>query len=755
MFKKYNIKEEDGSYQITNVEKFVELIKTELDQRDTPKNIIDAIKASPNKNELEVPIDMIVGGEKLESLLMSVIDKSIASPKLLGGGKPQAASTLFEKNKRNLVMKTPEGWVKVEDYSKLTPKEKESVKITSNDLHFYTPKKPWIEVFPYKYKDLIAKSLGKEGEIDKELLKMIGFRIPNQSLNSTENIRVKGFLPESYGDMIVVPSAIVTKAGSDFDIDKLNMYMFNFFFNKDGIAKKIEFLDESNSTVKERYNRYVMDKASKDEINYINYLSSAEFGRIKGEFANQFTAIKNNLFNLKKVSIDEQRDIYLNTTQDLKDISNIERKNYITDLRFMGKSLFRTLNENLRQQLWDNHQNHLLNRIKGAAAITSYRDLVSNMLLQKEYSNENEKNTLLSMIDLYDQELKLYGRNNSFNIFYQKEKEEALKKFREGKDITKSEYIIKYQKQKNTFSYVENLAKSTLNDEKIAELAKMIDLKSEDDFKELPIELQNTKKALENRYVETLMQIIELPENFKQLVTPNSAKILSDRAEHIRDLKGEAKESKSNGNFLNPVYTNKTRYSFQIGKDAIGIAAIGITNHALNQLWNIYLKSNNIDRQEKLNRFTVLFPTNSIAITKQDGTIEKVSSLSFILDDEGNWISDNLSAFANAYVDVAKDPFIFSLNGNMTTAGPYATANKLGIGINKLTLLFTQPIVEDYIKLEERRKGLLGKAIGMTQSVVNSIIDSKYGTVSSEKQEAITEEELENMIKTKYKDLTS
>lgn len=755
LFKKYNIKEKDGTYQITNVKKFVELIKKELDQRDTPKNIVDAIKASPNENELEVPVDMIVGGEKLESLLMSVIDKSIASPKFLGGGKPQVASTLFEKNKRNLVMKTDEGWVKVKDYNKLTPKEKESVKISSNELHFYTPEKPWIEVLlPYKYKDLIAKSLDKNGEIDKELLKMIGFRIPNQSLNSTENIRVKGFLPESYGDMIVVPSAITAKAGSDFDIDKLNMYMFNYFFDKNGIAKKIEFLDESNSTVKERYNRYVMDKASRDEIDYINYLSSAEFEKIKDEFANQLTTIKNNLFNLRKLSVGEQRDIYLNSLEDSKDITKTERKGYNDELSFIGRSLFRDLNEDLKQQLRDNHRNHLLNRVKGAAAITSHRDLVSDMLLEKEYSNEDEKNTLISMIDIYDQQLKLYGRGSIFNLFYQKEKEEALKKFREGKDIVKSEYMIKYQKQKDTLSYVKSLAKSTLNDEKIAELAKIIDLESQEDFKDLPIELQNTKKALENRYVETLMQIIELPENFKQLVTPNSAKILSDRAERIRDLKGEEKESKSNGNFLNPVFTNRTRYSFQIGKDAIGIAAIGITNHALNQLWNVYLKSNNVERQEKLNRFTVLFPTNSITITKEDGTVEKVSSLSFILDDEGNWISDNLSAFANAYVDVAKDPFIFSLNGNMTTAGPYATANKLGIGINKLTLLFTQPIVEDYIKLEERRKGMLGKAIGMTRSDVDSIIEAKYGIDRTEQEEAITEGELENMIKTKYNDLT-
>jgi hypothetical protein len=755
LFKNYSIKEKDGTYQITNVKKFVELIKKELDRRDTPKNIIDAIKASPNENELEVPIDMIVGGEKLESLLMSVIDKSIASPKFLGGGKPQVASTLFEKNKRNLVMKTDEGWVKVKDYNKLTPKEKESVKISSNDLHFYTPEKPWIDVLlPYKYKDLIAKSLDENGEIDKELLKMIGFRIPNQSLNSTENIRVKGFLPESYGDMIVVPSAITTKAGSDFDIDKLNMYMFNYFFDKNGIAKKIEFLDESNSTAKERYNRYVMDKASRDEIDYINYLSSAEFGKIKDEFANQLKTIKDNLLNLKKLSVDEQRDIYLNSLEDSKDINKIERKKYSDELSFIGRSLFRNLNEDLKQQLRDNHQNHLINRVKGAATITSHRDLVSDMLLEKEYQNEDEKNTLLDMIDIYDQQLKLYGRDSSFNLFYQIEKEEALKKFREGKDIAKSRYIINYQKQKNTLSYVKSLAKYNLNNEKIVELAKMIGLESQENFEDFPIELQNTKKALENRYVETLMQIIELPENFKQLVTPNSAKILSDRAEHIRDLKGEEKESKSNGNFLNPVFTNKTRYSFQIGKDAIGIAAIGITNHALNQLWNVYLKSNNMERQEKLNRFTVLFPTNSITITKEDGTVEKVSSLSFILDDEGNWISDNLSAFANAYVDVAKDPFIFFLNGNMTTAGPYATANKLGIGINKLTLLFTQPIVEDYIKLEERRKGMLGKAIGMTTADVDAFIEAKYGIDRTQQEEAITESELESMIKTKYNDLT-
>jgi hypothetical protein len=64
--------------------------------------------------------------------------------------------------------------------------------------------------------------------IDKVLLEAIGFRIPTQSMNSIEAIMIKGFVPSTGGDMVVVPSDLVGKAGSDFDIDKLNIYLANF-----------------------------------------------------------------------------------------------------------------------------------------------------------------------------------------------------------------------------------------------------------------------------------------------------------------------------------------------------------------------------------------------------------------------------------------------------------------------------------------------------------------------------------------------
>ena len=66
-----------------------------------------------------------------------------------------------------------------------------------------------------------------DSKLDSELLQLIGFRIPTEGLNSMDFIEVAGFLPKSFGDTIIVPSELVGKAGSDYDIDKLNIYFPN------------------------------------------------------------------------------------------------------------------------------------------------------------------------------------------------------------------------------------------------------------------------------------------------------------------------------------------------------------------------------------------------------------------------------------------------------------------------------------------------------------------------------------------------
>jgi hypothetical protein len=61
-------------------------------------------------------------------------------------------------------------------------------------------------------------------------------------MNSIENIVVKGFTPRENGDMVIVPSEIVGKSGSDFDIDKLNLYFANYKYDYSDANKNIRVI---------------------------------------------------------------------------------------------------------------------------------------------------------------------------------------------------------------------------------------------------------------------------------------------------------------------------------------------------------------------------------------------------------------------------------------------------------------------------------------------------------------------------------
>ena len=62
-------------------------------------------------------------------------------------------------------------------------------------------------------------------------------------------IEVVGFLPKSFGDTVVVPSEIVGKAGSDYDIDKLSIYFPNSYRDGDTL-KRVKF--DENKTIKQQ-----------------------------------------------------------------------------------------------------------------------------------------------------------------------------------------------------------------------------------------------------------------------------------------------------------------------------------------------------------------------------------------------------------------------------------------------------------------------------------------------------------------------
>lgn len=109
-------------------------------------------------------------------------------------------------------------------------------------------------MLPHRFKELGLGNLIDINNVDSELRELIGFRIPTEGLNSIDFIEVVGYLPPAAGSTIIVPSEIVGKSGSDYDIDKLTLYFPNYIYNEENnTVSKVPYLTNENSTVKERY----------------------------------------------------------------------------------------------------------------------------------------------------------------------------------------------------------------------------------------------------------------------------------------------------------------------------------------------------------------------------------------------------------------------------------------------------------------------------------------------------------------------
>ena len=232
----------DGRY-IGDITKFVEIIRNELTNRDTPKHLVKLINTAEDKS-LAMDISLHPEADSIEKLLMSFIQNGLIKQKTNGEPLVQTPSTF-----------TNGIWD--QQYTRLTDLEEIKKLLGTNTLPFYIRNKngrstemkvvvalqgDYINLL--NAKDLEGKTIGdidrlnelikdsKWFEKNREALTMFGPRIPNDATSTIEAATVWHFLPESFGNSIILSTEIVGKAGSDYDGDKLFMNMANI--NSDG-----------------------------------------------------------------------------------------------------------------------------------------------------------------------------------------------------------------------------------------------------------------------------------------------------------------------------------------------------------------------------------------------------------------------------------------------------------------------------------------------------------------------------------------
>ena len=262
---------EDGTYRIEDKTAVSEFIFAELERRELPRNIAYGLEINPITKDFRIPLEANTQYQKIRQILYSTIEKSVQRPKFNGGQKTMVSATGFESGPRIVkeIIKTKNGdqTVYTSNLLKFYKEGKNGTEACQIMLPYYFEKKllqAQKNGAPIKTKEQVLEYL--KTDEGKELLKGIGFRIPTQGLNSLDFFEVKDFLPENMGDSVVFPAEITKKAGSDFDIDKMNLYIKNFYIDhNDGFPKvtkstidgKVDTTNEQ--AMKDYYEKYMLD----------------------------------------------------------------------------------------------------------------------------------------------------------------------------------------------------------------------------------------------------------------------------------------------------------------------------------------------------------------------------------------------------------------------------------------------------------------------------------------------------------------
>ena len=260
------VQDEDGNVVANSDESIVKLaslIRDNLTSEDVLSDqLIDIIDVT-DSGDLQFDLSFHPESNKIERVLLSVINKTIIKQKVKGEALVQKSSAMY-----NGIMG--------EGFRKATSAELQKYLQGDNFLPTYYARKDgytaamkvmvalqgdYENLLNLKYKgevigtDDIEESLKRlnqaikddewldaDNGANRKAITMVGVRVPVQGLNSIENMEIFHFLPPQAGNIIIPPAEIVAKSGADFDIDKLSIFMQHI--NSEGKALNKTMLAE-------------------------------------------------------------------------------------------------------------------------------------------------------------------------------------------------------------------------------------------------------------------------------------------------------------------------------------------------------------------------------------------------------------------------------------------------------------------------------------------------------------------------------
>lgn len=601
LLKKANWEMDEKGNVTGKMDDLIKFVKSQLSVQDLGDHEIDFLAVKGN--DIKHDISMSLSADKIERLLNALVTKELVKQKVNGEGLIQVSGALFES-------------VESTNRSYTNPTEEDIKKYGTNDLPSYH-KKADGKTAAMKVKIALqgdfVKLLGAahlDGEPiytlarlnemvrneewlnkddHRQMITMVGTRIPTQGLNSMEFMEVYEFLPTEAGNIIVPPAEIVAKSGSDFDIDKLTVMMPNLKKVKQGVQ-------------------------------------------------------------IKKV--------YQADTQEAQDLYTAYKK------------------ARVEIELLKDSEGNKIDRRK-----------LARVRVEKESTEEDQSTTDYIRIEedtyLYDQMLeKIFG-------FSMQEAEQELEAIllEEGDLLTYEQFL----------------------------------------------ESVNGSKAVENELIWNIKSILELPENYSNLIRPNGVDILMPIVEEMvvagvqdynpkKRVFGKTGEKASPTRVLEIPHNLYVHSSNNIGKKVLGQIAVGNTYNAVFNRVGAYMNPSagittaryNELRQKPENKLTFSEIKELRSYQKQELFLphhqvpvgnEKGISLSHLMDvNNENRISDVINQLINGAVDVAKDPWLFDIQGNVEIMPSLMFMIEAGVPVRTAIYMVSLPIVREYVKEQRLAK---------------------------------------------------
>jgi hypothetical protein len=328
LLKKLGITKTADGFEISNVKKLTDTLGDEILKREVNDNISDALKGF---RDGDVVLEATPAYQQIRNILYSIADKNVVSPKISGGMKVQIPSTLLESERPGQQV------VKGKNV------------YSSDLLRFYTRNENGktinvcqLMVGRWFKSDMSDEELIKyfntdpEGKKEFEAIMGVAFRIPTQKQNSIDVFEIAKFLPEGYKDSVVIPSELVMKAGSDFDIDKLSIYLKNIYTSNDKKPKVVPYLGTGEEAIA-KFAQMYDDGEFNEYLNSKKLLSKgeAEDRLMEAIFPEQYSIQREDVINdLYRQSLENE---YIQSLQKLisndLNFENLIKPNSADDLK--------------------------------------------------------------------------------------------------------------------------------------------------------------------------------------------------------------------------------------------------------------------------------------------------------------------------------------------------------------------------------------------------------------------------------------